>query len=195
MISQLAGMELTEMQDLPSELADQIKKLLAREVEYGELVGAPPFVRDLKLFRKPDQNLLNNDVISTKHLVELFAWVKNLYPQELQYAEINEYWDELDLFRNSEMESEVEFNEYLSSLFLESESYDEGDETEALLREREQILEDLLDFLQVPMFGEDPHHEISMYCLTDDSNENTPFAPYVFVGKFCLLVVLREWIL
>ncbi|MFN3926558.1 MAG: hypothetical protein ACK4QL_04365 [Pseudanabaenaceae cyanobacterium] len=195
MRSELAGMTVSEFTDLPNELAEDLKTLLEREILYGERAGSPPFIRDIKLFRKPPSAILNNDLISTKHLVELFYWVKDLYPEELQYAAIDEYWDELDLFRNSEMENQQEFRNYVKYLFLEPEYYDEDDAEGYDLAQRERILNDLLKFLEVPMFGFDPDYEVSLYCLTDDQNENTAFAPYVFVGHTGLLILLREWIL
>ncbi len=195
MNSTLAGMELTEITDLPPELNAKIKTLLEREISYGEAANSPPFVRDIKLFRKPPSEVLNNNLISTKHLVELFHWAKQLYPEELRYAEINEFWDELDLFRNTELEDIARFRAYFSCLFLEPESYDAEDPTESLLREREEILTQFLDFVQPLLFGNDPDYEVSLYCLTDDNNENTAYAPYIFVGKQAMLVVLRQWIL
>jgi hypothetical protein len=190
----LAGMEL-EAIAFPPDLSAQIQTLLEREIFYGENAGSPPFVCDLKFFRKPTTEVLNNELISTKHLVELFHWVKSLYPEELAYAEINEYWDELDLFRNTEMEDRSRFRAYFSCLFLEPESYDAEDPEEALLEEREQIIEHLLDFCQPLLFGDEPDYEVSLYCLTDDNNENTAYAPYVFVGKQMMMVALRRWIL
>jgi len=191
----LAGMQVAPITHLPPDLSQQMQVLLEREIFYGESAGSPPFVRDIKIFSKPTSGVLNNDLISTKHLVELFHWVKALYPEELAYAEINEFWDELDLFRNTEMEDRARFRAYFSCLFLEPESYDPEDPSEALVSERAAIIEQLLDFCQPLLFGDEPDYEVSLYCLTDDNNENTAYAPYVFVGKRAILVVLRQWIL
>ena len=41
----------------------------------------------------------------------------------------------------------------------------------------------------LPLLGQ----RIVWYRMVDDNNENCGFAPYIFVGDRCLIVVAKQW--
>ncbi|MCS6782776.1 MAG: hypothetical protein RMI89_10890 [Gloeomargarita sp. SKYBB_i_bin120] len=182
-----AGMTITAY-ELPSGLYEQLSQLLQQECRLGEAASGPPFVRDIKLFQKPGYRGLDWDFIKVRHLRDLFTWVKSIYPEVLAYIQLDDYWDELDIFRNAQTQSPDEFWAFLRGLFL-AEAYSNSrhvSDQDALLNELRRVLQTDLG---------DAAYPISIYCLTDAENENTAFAPYVSVGHRCMIVTLRQWVL
>jgi len=52
----------------------------------------------------------------------------------------------------------------------------------------------LVEILNSKLFSSS-NRNISMYCITEDNNENTSFAPYFFVGDSCVAIIAKRWIL
>ncbi|MCS7226985.1 MAG: hypothetical protein NZ821_08345 [Gloeomargarita sp. SKYB31] len=174
--------------DIPTGLYEQLSQVLQQEWQLGEAASGPPFVRDIKLFQKPGSRSLDKDFIKVRHLRDLFTWVKSIYPEELEYIQLDDYWDELDIFRNAQTQLPAEFWVFLRGLFL-AEAYSNNrhvSDQDALLNELRRVLQTDLG---------DAAYPISTYCLTDAENENTAFAPYISVGHRWVVVTLRQWVL
>ena len=149
------------------------------------LVNEYARIRDLKLFAKPRGYCgFDKERISARMLVSMFELCRQFYPQEIR-SPLGEYWDELDIYRRAEFLDSVAFSSLIRNMFG-YEGYPEGDE------ERAEKVERFISAIRPELFR-DASDKIMLYCMVDDGNENCGFAPYIFVGKGCFLVVAQGW--
>lgn len=179
---------------MPLSLVQHLTTILQIEKQFGEATPGVGFVKDIKIFAKPQYSKLNLDNIRQADIVELFNWIKELYPQETTYLEIGEFWDVLDIFRRGQKLNQSQFITWFKELFLGDKYYQSSniEGSKILLVNRNERLKQVLKSLLTPIFQADSSIA-TIYCLADDSNENTAFAPYIIIGDNSLLVVLKEW--
>ncbi|MGV0106702.1 hypothetical protein NSTCB13_05534 [Nostoc sp. DSM 114160] len=130
---------------------------------------------EITVFAKPINNSYDKDRISTLYIANLLKFSRRLYP-EMEHYSFGKFWDELDVYRHSEFLNQDAFEMWMSNFG------------------HEPNLEIFLKRIIPKMFGQ-PNQNISFYCLVNDENENTDFAPYIFIGNSCILTIARRWIL
>ncbi|GAB1537542.1 hypothetical protein NUACC21_01870 [Scytonema sp. NUACC21] len=129
----------------------------------------------LTVFAKPINHSYDKDKISTLRIANLLEFSGHLYPEMRDYS-FGKYWDELDVYRRSEFLNQETFKTWIGG-FWHAPNFQE-----------------FLKIIINKMFGS-PNQNISFYCLVNDENENTDFAPYIFIGNSCILTIARRWIL
>jgi hypothetical protein len=184
----LGGMCLLPNFGFDSSLQDVINDLLQGQ--------DPSFsgVRDVKVFAKSSSYTdFNKDLINLHAVVEMFELGKQLYPEEIAemevYNQLDEYWNESDIYCSAKEFNTDEFSSWMNSMFAEN-----SEAAEPVDIERKGKVIRLIDILAPKLFSSSERN-ISMYCTTEDNNENTSFAPYFFVGDKCLVIVAKRWIL
>lgn len=130
---------------------------------------------EMTVFAKLINNLYNKDRISTLRIANLFEFGKHLY-REIEHQSFGKFWDEVDIYRNSEFLNQEQFEEWMSCFRCEP-------NFEVFLK------------TIIPKMFRFPNEKISFYCLVNDENENTELAPYIFIGSNCILTIARRWIL
>jgi hypothetical protein len=192
-IPTLGTLPLSSSPSINATLQKQIEKILLKEKQKGEEAYGPAHVVDLLIFDKPSDNTYAKFIVSEDGVKELFQFTKELYPTQLENASLNEYWTTWEIFRNSKELNDKEFAKYFKSLFLNKSFYKKD---EAAFVNRAKCIEKIIEKIQVNLFRKDNNSAtITLYITTDANNENTDFAPYIFVGATSIVVVLRRWIL
>lgn len=132
-------------------------------------------VVDIRVFAKPkDFQLFESDEENTEiEIIDLVQLCLNLYPRE--YPGLGEWWNQEDMLEEAEVMEPLDFAIWMEDTFRPHEL-----EEEAFDRWLKSIK---------PWLGE----EIIFYKMEDDSDSNCGFAPYLFVGDRCLLLVVRLW--
>jgi hypothetical protein len=151
-------------------------------------------VRDIKVFAKSSEfTAFDRSVIELNNVVKLFDFGKQLYPEEIArmevYDQLDEYWNESKIYRRAKDIDTTEFRTWINGIFAE-----DPDEDEPQSPDRRDKVARLVEILSPRLFSDSKRH-ISMYCTTEDNNENTSFAPYFFIGDSCLVIVAKRWIL
>jgi hypothetical protein len=166
-------------------------------------------VCDIKVFAKsPEFTAFDRNVIELNNVVKLFDFGKQLYPEDMAemevYDQLDEYWNESNIYRLAKDININQFRTWINEIF--SENPDEWKlsmhriipenpaEDEPQSPDRRDKVVRLVEILSLRLFSDSNRH-ISMYCTTEDNNENTSFAPYFFIGDSCLVIVAKRWIL
>lgn len=177
-------------------LKEDVDTILATEREFGAEAYGPGFVYYLNIYDRPaDLGLMPYSHTRAGDIKALFTAVKNLWPEDTQFLELDDhYWDVLSIYRQSTELSRRRFPAYFRGLFMRAETYLERDSSQEFLNRRTRVLNRLIPYLSDHLFSE--HSPlVSMFNLSDDNNENTAFAPYVFYGQQVVVVVGKRWIL
>lgn len=143
-------------------------------------------VVDIKIFAKPQYGGFEKDKISTRNISSLFNFTTKLYPDETDNFKIDDYWDEIDIFRSAKELNADEFVEWIKeklSISYSKEQWERKQAKNVHIFIKEIIAKLFCAWVQ----------KVSLYCIVDDSNENTGFAPYIIVGGTCLLVIGQKW--
>jgi hypothetical protein len=151
-------------------------------------------IRDIKVFAKsPRFTAFDRNVIQLPDVVKFFDFGKQLYAQEIAkmevYDQLDEYWNESKIYRRAKDINLSEFNTWMNAIFAE-----DPDEEEPLNPDRREKVSKLIGILSPHLFTDSKPH-ISMYCTTEDNNENTSFAPYFFIGDRGVVIIAKRWIL
>lgn len=188
-------------------LTEMISTVIKTEIEYGNRAYGPGFVRDLKIFAGQVPPMFSRLWIKTRSFPALMDFARTLYqdsyPDLLESLNFDDYWEPLDVFRLSEDVMAENFADWLRKLFLDPEYYGDrtGEEdytpTETgnfLLQQREEMISQIDSRLKSKLFpGIKP--VASAYCLTNQGNENTQYAPYILIAGRAVITILKEWIL
>ena len=177
-------------------LQKDVDALLTTEQKFGEEANGPGFVNYLHIYDRPEPlGLMPYEHVRVGNIKGLFTAVKNLWPEDTQYLELDDhYWDALTIYRQSKELSRRKFPAFFRGLFMRDETYIEQDPEQQFLKLRTRVLNRLIPYLADHLFNENTPL-ISMFSLSDDNNENTAFAPYVFYGQQVVVVVGKRWIL
>lgn len=192
----LNNIELPTHQMSNLNLKEDVETILATEREFGAEAYGPGFVYYLNIYDRPE-NLGIMPYIHTRvgDIKALFSAVKNLWPEDTQYLELDDnYWDALTIYRQSSELSRRKFPAFFRGLFMHDESYLEREPEHQFLTRRTRVLSRLIPYLSDHLFSENMPL-ISMFSLADANNENTAFAPYVFYGQQLVVLVGKRWIL
>ncbi len=192
----LNDIELALHQMSNQNLQEDVDAILATEREFGEEAYGPGFVHYLHIYDRPESlGLMPYENVRVGDIKALFTAVKNLWPEDTQYLELDDhYWDALTIYRQSKELSRRRFPAFFRGLFMRDETYTERDPEQQFLTRRTRVLNRLIPYLADHLFNEHTPL-ISMFSLSDDNNENTAFAPYVFYGQQLVVVVGKKWIL
>jgi hypothetical protein len=108
------------------------------------------------------------------------------------YDQLGGYWSASEIYDGAKEFNIGEFSSWMYDIFLyvPDELYDDeaGDDNRKLIVDR------LIEIVSPRLFS-GSKATISMYCTTEDNNENTSFAPYFFIGDTCVAIIAKEWIL
>jgi hypothetical protein len=192
----LGGFELPPHTFTNQNLQEELEAVLATERQIGEGLAGPGFVNYLEIYDRPENlGLMPYQYVRVGNVEELFNAVKNLWTEDAQYLELNDYyWDALSIYRQSEQQTRRKFPAFFRNLFLKADAYMEQDPEGKALDARTRTLAKLIRYLSDHLFSDgDP--TMSMFSLSDADNENTSFAPYVFYGNSVIVVVGKKWIL
>ncbi|MEH2318756.1 hypothetical protein [Nostoc sp.] len=134
-------------------------------------------VVDIRVFTKPeDFTLFDGDEETTEiEIIDLLTLCRNLYPDDYDYSYLSEWWTEEDMQGAAEVLEPLDFAIWMQDTFRPDQS-----EEESLTIWRKSVQ---------PCLGE----KIIFYKMEDDDNSNWGFAPYLFIGDRCLIVVARCW--
>ena len=137
-------------------------------------------IRDFRVFQTSGRNFFSKFSVNAHRIRNLVSFIKLLYPYFDRSLRLDEYWDEIDIYKKIR---EMNVEELI--LWLEDKTYD---------------LEQFRSFLfqddsQKDIFRSFMQEKVCLYCLVDDDNENCAYAPYIIFGKNSLLVFVYEWIL
>ena len=192
----LNDIELPLHQMSNQNLQEDVDAILATEREFGAEAYGPGFVHYLYLYDRPESlGLMPYEHVRVGDIKGMFTAVKNLWPEDTQYLELDDhYWDALTIYRQSKELSRRKFPAFFRGLFMRDETYTERDPEQQFLTRRTRVLNRLIPYLADHLFNENTPL-ISMFSLSDDNNENTAFAPYVFYGQQLVVLVGKKWIL
>ncbi|KAF3889438.1 MULTISPECIES: hypothetical protein [Nostocales] len=134
-------------------------------------------VVDIRVFTKPHDYIPfdSNEETTEIEIIDFCSLIRNIYPHEYPYYELPEWWTEEDMQAAAEVLDPLDFAIWIQDTFRPDES-------------EEEILDMWLKSVQ-PYLGE----EVLFYKMEDDNNSNCGFAPYLFVGDRCLILVVRCW--
>lgn len=134
-------------------------------------------VVDIRVFTKPHDYIPfdSNEETTEIEIIDFCSLIRNIYPHEYPYYELPEWWTEEDMQAAAEVLNPLDFAIWIQDTFRPDES-------------EEEILDMWLKSVQ-PYLGE----EVLFYKMEDDNNSNCGFAPYLFVGDRCLILVVRCW--
>jgi hypothetical protein len=146
-------------------------------------------IRDVKIFAKASICVeFDKDVIELHNIVEMFNVGKQFYPEEIAemevYDQLGDYWSASEIYRSAKEFDVSAFGAWMYEIFLR--------DPEDL--DRRAKVGKLIEIVNPKLFSKSKQN-ISMYCMTEDNNENTSFAPYFFVGDRCLVIIAKRWIL
>lgn len=154
-------------------------------------------IRDIKVFAKASRcTEFDKNVIELSKLEEMFNLGKQLYSEEIAemevYDQFGDYWTTSDMYRGSKEFDINEFSSWMYEIFLyvPDELYDEEAEDDHKKSKVDRLIE-----IVSPRLFSSSKSTISMYCTTEDNNENTSFAPYFFIGDTCVVIIAKRWIL
>lgn len=134
-------------------------------------------VVDIRVFVKPkDCKLFGSDEETTEiEYIDLMQLCRGLYPCQYFYPGLPEWWTQEDMLAASEVMDSLDFAIWMEDKFCP--------------QELEEGAFDTWLKLMKPWLGE----EIMFYKMEDDDDSNCGFAPYLFVGDRCLVLVARRW--
>lgn len=135
-------------------------------------------IPDIRVFAKPKgYYLFNSDEEDTEiEIIDLLAFLRVIYPDNYDYSEMPDWWTEEDMLNEAEVMQPRDFAIWMLNHFRPKDS------------EEEALLNTWLGSLKSEL-GE----EIIAYKFDDDDNENCAFAPYIFEGERCIILVVRYW--
>jgi hypothetical protein len=192
-IPTLGSLTLSLSSSINATLQKQVAKMLLNEKQKGEEAYGPAHVVDILVLDKPTDNAYGKFLVSENGVKELFQFTKELYSTQLDNASLNEYWTTWEIFRNTSELNFREFTKCFKSLFLDTSFYKKE---KTLVTNRTACIDKIMDKAHINLFGKNnPNATITLYITTNANNENTDFAPYIFVGATNIIVVLRHWIL
>lgn len=134
-------------------------------------------VVDIRVFAKPEDFILfDSDEETTEiEIIDLLTLCGNLYPDDYPHSQLPEWWTDEDMQSAAEVLEPLDFAIWMQDTFRPDES-------------EEEALDIWLKSVQ-PWLGE----EIIFYKMEDDNDSNCGFAPYLFVGDRCFVLVARCW--
>lgn len=134
-------------------------------------------VVDIRVFAKPkDCKLFDSDEETTEiEIIDLMQLCRSLYPRQYFYRGLPEWWTQEDMLEKAEVMEPIDFAVWMENTFCPDELEEEAFDT-------------WLNSIK-PWLGE----EIMFYKMEDDDDSNCGFAPYLFVGDRCLILVARRW--
>ncbi|MEH1940809.1 MAG: hypothetical protein V7L01_11395 [Nostoc sp.] len=134
-------------------------------------------VVDIRVFTKPeDFRLFDCDEETTEiEIIDLLTLCRNLYPNDYHYSQLPEWWTEEDMQNAAEVLDPLDFAIWMQDTFCPDES-------------EEEALNIWLKSVQ-SWLGEG----IIFYKMENDDDSNCGFAPYLFMGDRCLILVARCW--
>ena len=97
----------------------------------------------------------------------------------MSFITLEQGWDELDIYRHAEEISQDGFASWMNNQLLVGKPIEswQQEQLEVLLK----AIAPLLD------------QRIILDHMVDDNNHNCDFAPYIFIGDRCLIVVAKQW--
>ena len=151
----------------PDSMQESLDSLLAPRKDWTEGIV------DIRVFRKPSGYVLfDTDEETTEfELTDLLSFVCSFYPREYPHRDFPEWWTQDHMLNLAETFDSIDFSVWMQNSV--------GDEEDVDI-----FLQSLEAFL-----GE----EIIFYKMEDDGNENCGFAPYIFIGDECLILMARRW--
>jgi hypothetical protein len=111
------------------------------------------------------------------------------------YDQLGGYWSASEIYSGAKEFNISEFSSWMYNIFVyEPDELYELYGYEAEEDNRKLIVDRLIEIVSPRLFS-GSKATISMYCTTEDNNENTSFAPYFFIGDTCVVIIAKEWIL
>jgi hypothetical protein len=135
-------------------------------------------IPDIRVFAKPKgYYLFSSDEENTEiEITDLLAFLRAIYPDNYVYSTMPDWWTEEDMLNEAEVMQPMDFAIWMLDHFQPEDS------------EEEALLNTWLGSLKSEL-GE----EIIAYKFDDDDDSNCAFAPYIFEGERCIILVVRYW--
>jgi hypothetical protein len=135
-------------------------------------------IPDIRVFAKPKgYQFFSSDEEETE--IEISDWLDFLcatYPDNYDFSTLPDWWTEDDMLNEAEVMQPIDFAIWMLDHFRPEDA------------EEEDLLNNWLGSLRLEL-GE----EIIAYKFDDDDNSNCAFAPYIFEGERCIILVIRYW--
>jgi hypothetical protein len=147
--------------------------LLAPRKELGH------HIPDIRVFAKPKGHYLfgyEEEEDREIELIDLLAFLRETYPDLYVYSTLPDWWTEEDMLNEAEVMQPTDFAIWVLEHFRPKDA------------EEESLLDTWLGSLKSEL-GE----EIIAYKFDDDDNSNCAFAPYIFEGERCIVLIVRYW--
>jgi hypothetical protein len=136
-------------------------------------------IPDIRVFAKPKGHYLfsyEEEEEREIELIDLLAFLRATYPDDYSYDSMPSWWTEEDMLNEAEVMQPMDFAIWMLDHFMPADSDEEA------------LLNTWLGSLKKEL-GD----EIIAYKLDDDNDSNCAFAPYIFEGERCLILVIRYW--
>ncbi len=135
-------------------------------------------ISDIRVFAKPKgYYLFSSDEEDTElEIIDLMAFLRRIYPDYYSYTEMPDWWTDEDMLNEAEVMQPMDFAIWMLDHFRPEDT------------EEEDLLNTWMGSLRAEL-GE----EIIAYKFDDDDDSNCAFAPYIFEGKRCIILLIRYW--
>lgn len=135
-------------------------------------------IPDIRVFAKPKEyQFFSSGEEETE--IEISDWLDFLrvtYPGNYNFSTLPDWWTEDDMLNEAEVMQPIDFAVWMLDHFRPEDA------------EEEDLLNTWLGSLKLEL-GE----EIIAYKFDDDNDSNCAFAPYIFEGERCIILVIRYW--
>jgi hypothetical protein len=136
-------------------------------------------IPDIRVFAKPQgYYLFSSEEEETEiEIIDLLTFLGTTYPDDYHHhSTLPDWWTEDDMLNEAEVMRPIDFAIWMLDHFRPKDA------------EEEDLLNTWLGSLKLQL-GE----EIIAYKFDDDDDSNCAFAPYIFEGERCVILVIRYW--
>jgi hypothetical protein len=141
-----------------------------RNLDYG--------IPDIRVFAKPKKyQLFSSDEEDTEiEIIDWMTFLRKIYPDNYSYSSMPDWWTDEDMLKEAEVMQPMDFAIWMLDHFSPKDT------------EEEDLLNTWMGSLKSEL-GE----EIIAYKFDDDNDSNCAFAPYLFEGERCIILLIRYW--
>jgi hypothetical protein len=134
-------------------------------------------IPDIRVFAKPKgYYLFSSDEEDTElEIIDLMAFLRRIYPDHYSHTQMLDRWTNEDMLNEAEVMQPMDFAIWMLDHFRPEDA-------------EEDLLNTWMGSLKSEL-GE----EIIAYKFDDDNDSNCAFAPYIFEGERCIILLIRYW--